>query len=317
MIKTGILSTDGYRTGELIRILLNHPDVDIKWLHNAKHAGKQVSEIYQGLIGSTDLVFTDKMDIENINVLFLSVDKGEAAEFMSTHEVPESLKIIDLSGDFQFTEGDGFVYGLPEMNRRYLNRGQRVSNPSAVATAAELALLPLAKNLLLNSNINMNVVMGYSEFDESESLALKTNNITVFKPLCNPQTEEIRKVIASLQSSFNREIKLMTFVGDFARGTYFTAYLDCPIELDELKKLYNDYYDDHNFTFIIDRIPNLNDVTNTNRCVIYLTKENNKLIIISAIDNLVKGAAGQAVHNMNLLFGLHELVGLKLKASAF
>lgn len=321
MIKAGIIGGAGYTAGELIRILLNHPDVELIWVNSSSNAGNPISSVHQGLIGETDLIFTSSTPFNEVNVIFFCTPHGESKKFIESHDIPEDLKIVDLSQDFRLEGDHDFIYGLPEINRKYIIRGKRVANPGCFATAIQLALLPLAKNLLLNSDINITAITGSTGAGVKPSatshFSWRNDNISVYKPFKHQHLAEIKQTLKSLQNSFNSEINLIPMRGCFSRGIFVAAYLDCPIALDEIKKLYEDYYDDHRFTFISDKMPDLKDVVNTNKCIIHLEKEGNKLLIISVIDNLLKGASGQAVHNMNLLFGLHERVGLQLKASAF
>lgn len=321
MIKAGIIGGAGYTAGELIRLLLNHPDVELVWVNSTSNAGNAVSSVHQGLVGETDLHFTSETDFDAIDVVFFCTPHGESRKFMESHDVPEDLKIVDLSQDYRIAGDHDFVYGLPEVNRKYINHGKRVANPGCFATAIQLALLPLAKNLLLNSDIHVTAITGSTgagvKPSASSHFSWRNDNISIYKPFKHQHLAEIRQTLCTLQRSFNSEINFIPVRGCFSRGIYATVYMDCPVELDEIKKQYEDYYADHNFTFVIDRIPDLKDVVNTNKCLLYLTKENGKLLIVSVIDNLLKGASGQAVHNMNLLFGLHERVGLQLKASAF
>ena len=321
MIKAGIIGGAGYTAGELIRILLNHPDVELIWVNSSSNAGNPISSVHQGLIGETDLIFTSSTPFNEVDVIFFCTPHGESKKFIESHDIPEDLKIVDLSQDFRLEGDHDFIYGLPEINRKYIIRGKRVANPGCFATAIQLALLPLAKNLLLNSDINITAITGSTGAGVKPSatshFSWRNDNISVYKPFKHQHLAEIKQTLKSLQNSFNSEINLIPMRGCFSRGIFVAAYLDCPIALVEIKKLYEDYYDDHRFTFISDKMPDLKDVVNTNKCIIHLEKEGNKLLIISVIDNLLKGASGQAVHNMNLLFGLHERVGLQLKASAF
>lgn len=321
MIKAGIIGGAGYTAGELIRILLNHPDVELIWVNSNSNAGNPVSSVHQGLIGDTDLIFISSTPFNEVDVIFFCTPHGESKKFIESHDIPEDLKIVDLSQDFRLEGDHDFIYGLPEINRKYIIRGKRVANPGCFATAIQLALLPLAKNLLLNSDINITAITGSTgagvKPGATSHFSWRNDNISVYKPFKHQHLAEIKQTLKSLQNSFKSEINLIPMRGCFSRGIFVAAYLDCPIALDEIKKLYEDYYDDHRFTFISDKMPDLKDVVNTNKCIIHLEKEGNKLLIISVIDNLLKGASGQAVHNMNLLFGLHERVGLQLKASAF
>lgn len=241
---------------------------------------------------------------------------------MESTPVPEDLKIIDLSTDYrEEDESHDFIYGLPELNRKRIIRAKHIANPGCFATAIQLALLPLAKNLMLNSSIHVNAITGSTGAGVKPSatshFSWRNDNISIYKPFKHQHLAEIRQSLSQLQSSFKADINFIPVRGCFSRGIFATIYLECPVELEEIKKLYRTYYDDHNFTFVSDKMPDLKDVVNTNKCILHLSKEGNKLLIVSVIDNLLKGASGQAVHNMNLLFGLHERVGLALKPSAF
>lgn len=324
MIKVGIIGGAGYTAGELIRLLLNHPDVELKWVHSTSNAGNPVSGVHQGLVGETALYFTNETPLDAVDVIFLCTPHGESRKFLELHKdnIPDDLRIIDLSQDFRIADGThDFIYGLPELNRKYIIRGKHVANPGCFATAIQLALLPLARNLLLNSDIHVNAITGSTGAGVKPSAtshySWRNDNVSIYKPFTHQHLAEIYQTLHGMQASFNSKVNFIPVRGCFSRGIFATLYMDCPVELSEIKKLYNEYYDDHNFTFVSDRMPDLKDVVNTNKCLLYLTKEDGKLLIVSVIDNLLKGASGQAVHNMNLLFGLHERVGLQLKASAF
>lgn len=305
-----------------MRLLLLHPDVKLEWVHSASNAGNKVSSVHQGLIGDTDLAFVGEPKFDDADVIFLCTPHGESRKFLESHKVPEEMKIVDLSQDYRIAgEGNDFIYGLPELNRKYIIRGKHVANPGCFATAIQLALLPLAKNLLLNGDIHVNAITGSTGAGVHPSATThyswRNDNISVYKPFRHQHLAEIKQTLHSVQNSFNSEINMIPVRGCFSRGIFVTAYMDCPVALAELRKLYEDYYDDHRFTFISDRMPDLKDVVNTNKCLLHLVKEGDKLLVVSVIDNLMKGASGQAVHNMNLLFGLHECTGLRMKASAF
>ncbi|HIU38855.1 MAG TPA: N-acetyl-gamma-glutamyl-phosphate reductase [Candidatus Limisoma intestinavium] len=324
MIKVGIIGGAGYTAGELIRLLLNHPDVELKWVHSTSNAGNPVSGVHQGLVGETALYFTNETPLDAVDVIFLCTPHGESRKFLELHKdnIPDDLRIIDLSQDFRIADDThDFIYGLPELNRKYIIRGKHVANPGCFATAIQLALLPLARNLLLNSDIHVNAITGSTGAGVKPSAtshySWRNDNVSIYKPFTHQHLAEIYQTLHGMQASFNSKVNFIPVRGCFSRGIFATLYMDCPVELSEIKKLYNEYYDDHNFTFVSDRMPDLKDVVNTNKCLLYLTKEDGKLLIVSVIDNLLKGASGQAVHNMNLLFGLHERVGLQLKASAF
>lgn len=324
MIKAGIIGGAGYTAGELIRLLLNHPDVELMWVHSVSNAGNRITSIHQGLIGDTDLIFTAQPAFDTVDVIFLCMPHGESRKFLEEHksEISEDMKIIDLAQDYRINDGShDFIYGLPELNRKYIIRGKHVANPGCFATAIQLALLPLARNLLLNSEIHVHAITGSTgagvKPSASSHYSWRNDNVSIYKPFRHQHLAEIRQTLSSMQNSFNSNINFIPVRGCFSRGIFASVYMDCPIGLEELRELYEAYYDDHRFTFIVDKMPDLKDVVNTNKCMLHLTKEDGKLLIVSVIDNLLKGASGQAVHNMNLLFGLHELTGLRLKASAF
>ncbi len=310
MIKVGITGGSSKAAAEVVRLLLNHPDVDIKWIHSEHYAGQPVSGHMKGLVGECDLVYASQPRWDEIDVVFNCRHTGDTRTFLElSTPLPEDLKIIDLSGDYRMiSEGNEFVYGLPELNRKSMVRGARkVANPGAFATAVELALLPLAKNLLLNGTISVMAVSGDPDL---------ADNIKLYKPFKHSHVAEITQTLGSLQNSFNSEIVMVPMLGSNSRGLVAAVYLDCPLTLESIRELYEKYYDDHNFTFIVDHQPDVKDVVNTNKCVIYLEKHGNKLLITSMIDSLLKGSAGTAVHNMNLLFGLSERTGLALKTSS-
>ena len=326
MIKVGIIGGSGYAAGELIRILINHPDVMLKWIHSSTVAGRRVVDVHQGLYGETDLVFSSTYDLDDIDVLFCCRPAGKTREFLASVKIPDHLKIIDLSRDFRLAPTDDnpheFVYGLSELNRKPMVRGARfVANPGCLAMAVELSLIPLAKNLLLNTDIHTTVITGAtSEGAESRPTthySWRNDNMVVYRPFRHPQEAEILQTLSAMQQSFSSRLHMMPVRGAFSRGIMAVSYLDCPLELPEIIKLYQDYFEDHNFTFITSKIPDLKDVVNTNKCIIHLDKIDGRLLVTAVIDNLLKGAAGNAVHTMNLLFGLQETTGLTMKSVAF
>ncbi len=321
MIRAGILGGEGFAAGELIRLLINHPDVELSRVQSKLYDGRLLTEVHQGMEGETYLRFTADVDLDDLDVVFCCYPHGHTSQLFANRPIPEGLKVIDLARDFRIESPEsGFIYGLPELNRRRLVHGAtRVANPGAFATAIELALLPLAKNLLLNSPIHVTAITGFSgsavEKSSPDQLAWHRDNVSIYQPLHHDHLPEIRQTLQTLQSSFNSELLFIPMRGSFARGMLITAYMDMPVSLDQLRNLYEDYYADHSFTFVVDRRPDLKDVVNTNKCLIHLEKIGNRLLVTAVIDNIIKGAAGQAVHNMNLLFGLHEKVGLALKSS--
>ena len=322
MIKAGIIGGAGYTAGELIRLLINHPDAEIIYVNSSSNAGNKITDIHTGLYGETDLYFTDKTPFEEIDVLFFCTAHGDTRKFIESHTLPPDLKLIDLSMDYRIESPEhGFIYGLPELNRKRIVRGNRIANPGCFATAIQLALLPLAKNLCLNNEIQLTAITGSTGAGQKPTstshFSWRNDNISIYKPFTHQHLAEIKQSLGQLQTSFSSAINFIPVRGNFSRGIFSTLYLNCPVELNVIRELYENYYDDHNFTFVTDKAPDLKQVVNTNKCLLYLEKHEDKLLIVSVIDNLLKGASGQAVHNMNLLFGLHEKTGLHLKPSAF
>ena len=322
MINVGIIGGAGYTAGELIRLLLIHPDVEISFVNSTSNAGNKITDVHSDLYGETDLVFTDELPFSDIDVLFFCTAHGDSKKFMDSHEVPSSLKIIDLSTDFRLESPEhDFVYGLPELNRRRICAAKHIANPGCFATCIQLGVLPLAKHLMLNSELHVNAITGSTGAGVKPSgtshFSWRNDNISIYKPFEHQHLAEIKQSLSSLQNSFRSAINFIPVRGNFSRGIFATTYIDWKIDLSEIKRIYEEYYNDHSFTFVIDKNPDLKQVVNTNKCLIHLEKHHDKLLIVSMIDNLLKGASGQAVHNMNLIFGLEESVGLHLKPSAF
>lgn len=324
MIRAGIIGGAGYTAGELIRLLLHHPDVNIAWVYSTSNAGNPVADVHQGLIGETDLRFTDQADWDAIDVLFCCTPHGQSRTFIESNDIPGSVKIVDLSNDYRLDDGSGhdFVYGLPEVNRKPMVRGARhVANPGCFATAIQLALVPLAKNGHLKGDIHVTAITGSTGAGVKQSatshFSWRNDNVSIYKPFRHQHLAEIKQTLRTLQPDFDSEIFFIPVRGCFSRGIMAIVYVDTDLELDLIRQMYEEAYDDHRFTFITDKQPDLKDVVNTNKCIIHLEKIDGKLLVTSVIDNLLKGASGTAVHNMNLLFGLSERTGLDLKPSAF
>jgi N-acetyl-gamma-glutamyl-phosphate reductase len=322
MIRIGIIGGAGYTAGELIRLLINHPDAEIVFINSSSNAGNKITDVHAGLYGETDLVFTNELPLKEVDLLFFCTAHGDTKKFMDTHTVPEDVKVIDLSTDYRIrSEGHDFIYGLPELNRRQICKSTHVANPGCFATCIQLGLLPLAKHLMLTNEIHVNAITGSTgagvKPSDTTHFSWRNDNISVYKPFEHQHLAEIKQSLSQLQHSFQSAISFIPVRGNFSRGIFTTIYMDTRIELEEFRRIYEAYYDGHSFTFLTDRSPDLKQVVNTNKCLIYLQKNGNKLLIISIIDNLLKGASGQAVHNMNLLFNLEETVGLHLKPSAF
>ena len=322
MIKTGIIEGAGFAGGELIRLLLNHPDVQLMFITGRGNSGQQIHEVHRGLYGETDLVFSEEPELDKIDLLFLITSAEESRQFMETHEIPEKLKIIDFSREYRLKSGeDEFIYGLPELNRRAICQSRFVANPGSFATCISLGLLPLAKNLMLNDDIYVHAIIGSTGTGHKASsmttFSWRDNNVSIYKPFVHQHLPEIRESLEQLQSSFNKDIHFVPYRGNFTRGIFCTIMVKNKVAIEELTQLYTDYYAKDSFTHITPDNIDLKQVVNTNKCLIHLEKHGDMLLITSCIDNLLKGASGQAVHNMNLLFNLEETTGLNLKATAY
>ncbi len=325
MIKAGIVGGAGYTGGELIRILVNHPEVKIAFVHSNSHAGKRIDTVHTDLLGDTDLVFTDEVS-EEIDVLFLCVGHGDAKQFLETNPIEETVKIIDLSQDFRLAHNSqhttrNFIYGLPELNRDGIKKAQHIANPGCFATCIQLGLLPLAAKGLLKSEVHISATTGSTGAGQglaaTSHFSWRNNNLSVYKAFTHQHLNEIGESLNQLQNGFNQTLNFIPQRGDFTRGILAGMYLETDLSLNEAYDLYENYYRDAAFTHISKVNIDLKQVVNTNKCIIHLEKHGNKLFIVSIIDNLLKGASGQAVQNMNLMFGLDEKAGLRLKGTGF
>ena len=321
-IKIGIIGGAGYTAGELLRILLFHPYSEIVFVNSASNAGSKISDIHSGLFGETALTFTSELSINEIDTLFLCSAHGDSKKFLAANKIPSCVKIIDLSTDFRAASPEhNFVYGLPELNLEKIKNADHIANPGCFATAIQLALLPLANAGLLKNEIHANAITGSTgagvKPSETSHFSWRNNNISVYKPFQHQHLQEITQSIVQLQPDFSQAINFIPVRGNFTRGIFTTAYTECPLSLEEAKNMYREFYKTSTFTFISETNPDLKQVVNTNKAIIYLEKYADKLFVISIIDNLLKGAAGQAVQNMNLMFGLDERCGLQLKATGF
>ena len=322
MIKVGIIGGAGYTAGELIRILLGHPDAEIVFVNSTSNAGNKLSAVHEGLIGETDMTFTDQLPLDAIDVLFFCTAHGDTRKFMEANTLPEGLKVIDLSMDYRLeAEDNPFIYGLPELNRRAICKSQYVANPGCFATAIQLALLPLARNLMLNDDVYVNAITGSTgagvKPGATTHFSWRNNNISIYKPFTHQHLPEIIQSVKHLQSSFSSDINFIPYRGDFARGIYATVVVKNAVDIEELYRIYREYYEADSFVHVVEEPIDLKQVVNTNKCLLHLEKHGDKLLVVSCIDNLLKGASGTAVHNMNLLFNLKETTGLKLKSSGF
>lgn len=321
MIRAGIAGGAGYTGGELVRILINHPETELVFIHSASNAGNPVAHVHRDLLGETELTFTDRLS-NDIDVLFLCMGHGQSAKFLQENKIPSHIRIIDLSQDFRLDrEGNDFVYGLPELKKNRIREAMHIANPGCFATGIQLAILPLAQHKLLSDYVHVNAITGSTGAGQSPTatthFSWRNNNISVYKTFTHQHLLEINQSIRQLQSAFRNQIYFVPLRGDFPRGILTTAYSHIDIGLDEAVQLYRDFYQEHPFTIVSGQNPDLKQVVNTNKCILYLEKHGDVLLIVSVIDNLLKGASGQATQNMNLMFGIDERSGLNLKPVAF
>ena len=320
MVKVGIIGGAGYTAGELIRLLINHPAVEIAFVHSTSNAGNAVSDVHGGLVGETDLRFSAEYDLTAVDVLFLCSAHGQSRKFWEENPAPVTLKIIDLAQDFR-DESCGYVYGLPEINRKRIASTTRLANPGCFATAIQLALLPLAANGLLKDEVHITAITGSTgagvKPGATTHFSWRNDNISVYKAFEHQHLIEIGRTLKTLQPSFDSAVNFVPMRGDFARVIFASVYTECDLTAEQAVALYNDFYRDAAFTFVAQREVDLKQVVNTNKAIVSVAKYGNKLHIVSVIDNLLKGASGQAVQNMNIMLGLDENTGLKLKPSAF
>ena len=324
-LEIGIIGGAGYTAGELIRLLLNHPETSINFVYSTSNAGNKLYQVHQDLIGTTEMRFTRKINGE-VDVLFLCLGHGNSKAFLENYTFSANTKIIDLSNDFRLLadknfEGKEFVYGLPELQKESIKEAKYIANPGCFATALQLAILPLAANGLLNNDVHINAVTGATGAGTSLSatthFTYRDNNFSHYKAFNHQHLGEINQTVQLLQADFMSEINFMPNRGNFSRGIFATSYTKFEGSIEEAKKMYQAYYKAAAFTFVSDTDIHLKQVVNTNKCVLHIVKHNNKLLITSVIDNLLKGASGQAIQNMNLMCGLEETLGLHLKANYF
>lgn len=331
MIKVGIVGGAGYTGGELIRLLINHPEVKISFVLSSSNVGNFIYQVHTDLFGETDIHFTDELS-SDIDLLFLCVGHGDARKFLTENSVNARIKIIDLSQDFRLNTNSifgnrKFVYGLPELNKGAIIAAHNIANPGCFATAIQLGLLPLASIGIIGDVYTTGITgsTGAGQGLSSTShFSWRANNIQAYKSLAHQHIYEITQSINQLQKEDQLQVggeghgvQFVPWRGDFTRGIYVSSIIDCGLPLEEVKKIYKQFYENALFTLVSDVMIDLKQVVNTNKCLIYVEKQGNKLVVHSAIDNLLKGASGQAVQNMNLLFGIEETTGLKLKANYF
>lgn len=323
-VNIGIVGGAGYTGGELLRVLLRHPNAHIAFVHSTSSAGELVSKVHADLLGDTELKFTNTLD-QNIDVLFLCVGHGDANKFLTANEIKASIKIIDLSQDFRLaasaTIGDrNFVYGLPELQREAIKSANNIANPGCFATAIQLGLLPLAAKGLLKEVYTTGITgsTGAGQgLSNTSHFSWRANNIQAYKTLQHQHLNEIVQSLAQLQGNQNAEVNFVPWRGDFTRGIFVTSIISSDLSLEALYDLYNAFYEGYAFTHVSKNNIDLKQVVNTNKCLIHIEKQGNKIAIHSVVDNLLKGAVGQAVQNMNLIFGIEEGAGLQLKANYF
>lgn len=320
--RVGIIGGAGYTAGELIRILLNHPAVEISFVNSTSQAGKPITEVHEGILGETDLCFTDKGDLENINILFLCTPHGESKKFWQENKRPQDLKVIDLSQDFR-DESEDYVYGLPEINLERIKSADSIANPGCFATAIQLSLVPLASKGLLpeKGEINITAVTGSTgagvKPGATTHFSWRNDNLSVYKPFTHQHLKEITATLKKLQPDYSSLINFIPVRGDFPRGIFSICTLDSSLTEKEAVELYKSFYKYSPFTVVSESPVDLKQAVNTNKAIIHIEKHGTKLMIICAEDNLLKGASGQAVQNMNIMAGLDQTTGLRLKASAF
>ena len=323
-INIGIVGGAGYTGGELLRVLIRHAQVQISFVHSTSNAGQLVSSVHTDLLGDTDLVFTNILQ-ENIDILFLCIGHGEALNFLASNTISPKIKIIDLSQDFRLAASSkqgarNFVYGLPELNKVAIQSAQNIANPGCFATAIQLGLLPLATKGLLKEVYTTGITgsTGAGQgLSNTSHFSWRANNIQPYKTLEHQHLHEIHESLDQLQGHQNASVHFVPWRGDFTRGIFVSSILETTVSLAELHKIYTDYYTGHPFTHVSLSPIDLKQVVNTNKCLIHIEQKENKIVVHSAIDNLLKGAVGQAVQNMNLMMGLEETAGIQLKASNF
>jgi N-acetyl-gamma-glutamyl-phosphate reductase len=330
MIKIGILGAAGYTGGELIRLLLSHPEAEIVFANSGSNAANKVADVHGGLLGETDLEFTDAMPFDEVDVVFFCFGHGKSEEFLKENAIPAYVKIIDLAQDFRIAAPThDYVYGLPEIHKAEIQKCQHLANPGCFATCIQLGLLPLAKAGLLNHDVSVNAITGSTGAGQKPTgtthFSWRNNNMSVYKVFTHQHLHEIRQSLTELQGELDASIDFIPYRGDFPRGIFCTEVVKFDGEEgtpsnptgEQLAQMYKDFYADAAFTHYVDKAVDMKQVVNTNKCLVHVDKLGNKAVITSTIDNLLKGAVGQAVQNMNIMFGIDEKAGLNLKPSAF
>lgn len=330
MVKVGILGAAGYTGGELIRLLLNHPEVEIVFANSESNAGNPISDVHEGFLGDTDMVFSSEMPFDKVDVVFFCFGHGKSEAFLKEHEIPANVKIIDLAQDFRIASpSHDYIYGLPEIHKEAIKGCMHLANPGCFATCIQVGLLPLAKAGLLKQDVSVNAITGSTGAGQKPGatthFSWRNDNISIYKVFTHQHLHEIRQSLTELQGSLDASIDFIPYRGDFTRGIFCTSVVRFEGEEgtasnpsgEQLAQMYKEFYADAAFTHYVDKSLDLKQVVNTNKALVHIDKFGNKAVITSVTDNLLKGAVGQAVQNMNLMFGLEETMGLKLKPSAF
>ena len=321
MIKVGILGAAGYTGGELIRLLLNHPEAEIVFANSESNAGNLAIDVHEGLLGDTELRFTDEMPFDQVDVVFFCFGHGKSEAFLKEHTIPENVKIIDLAQDFRIKGSHDYVYGLPEINKEQIQKAQHLANPGCFATAIQLALLPAAMLHLLKEDVSVNAITGSTGAGQKPGatthFSWRVDNLSIYKPFQHQHIAEIRQSLEQEQGYLDASIDFIPYRGNFARGIFCTAVIKTDAPASDVIAAYKEYYRNAAFTHYSDKSIDLKQVVNTNKALVHVDGFEGKILVTSCIDNLLKGAVGQAVQNMNLMFGIDETAGLKLKASAF
>ena len=321
-INVGIIGAAGYTAGELLRLLIHHDGVETIHCQSNSQAGKPVSSVHTDLVGEVSVDFKKSIDFQEVDVLFLCKGHGESKKFLKANTVPANVKIIDLSHDYRLNvPGNEFIYGLPEMNKSAIAGAAKIANPGCFATAIQLGLLPAAKHQLINGAVHVSGITGSTGAGQSLSptshFSWRNNNMSVYKAFVHQHLSEIGESLSSLADGQQYKLNFIPYRGNFTRGIIITSYFETSVSLEEAAEIYQSFYQNSPFTYVVEQNPNLKQVVNTNKALVYLEKHDDTLMVISVIDNLLKGASGQALQNMNLLFGLDQTTGLKLKSTTF
>lgn len=318
----GIVGGAGYTAGELLRILINHPYTEIGWVHSQSQTDKPITSVHQDLLGETELVFTSVLDWSAIDVLFLCGGHGASQTFLQQHDVPDTIKIIDLSQDYRMESPEHtFVYGLPELHKNRIKEAEKVANPGCFATCIQLGLLPLSQAGLLTEDVHIHAITGSTGAGQQPTatshFSWRNNNISIYKAFRHQHLREIKQSMLGLQPDYSAKLNFLPVRGNFTRGIFASLYTTVPGSLSQTQEVYKHFYQDSPFVHLTDTNPHLKQVVNTNKGIVYLEQHEDTLLVISMIDNLLKGASGQAVQNLNLMMGWEETAGLNLKGTSF